>query len=226
MNGSLTWSPHGEAPDEFHAASLGSRATYRRRRARLRRHDCEIAQGGRGRFRGSFFHGRGISPPGAMPTRLRDEFLSAMQVLGIPPDKTFVFGYPVRRLSYFRQELLEELVKLRRQVNPNMVFLPSVSDLHQDHQVLNAEGLRCFKDMTLWGYELPWNNIGFPAQAFVTLEPRDLKSKWEALQAYQSQFELARPYFSWEFIEGLARVRGVQVKAPYAEAFEVMRLKW
>ena len=165
-------------------------------------------------------------PAGAPPTRLRDEFLSAMQVLGIPPGNTFVFGYPVRRLSYFRQELLEELVKLRRQVKPNMVFLPSASDLHQDHQVLNAEGLRCFKDMTLWGYELPWNNIGFPAQAFVTLEPCDLKSKWEALQAYKSQFELARPYFSWEFIEGLARVRGVQVKAPYAEAFEVMRLKW
>jgi LmbE family N-acetylglucosaminyl deacetylase len=107
-----------------------------------------------------------------------------------------------------------------------MVFLPSANDLHQDHQVLNAEGLRCFKDMTVWGYELPWNNIGFPAQAFVTLEPCDLQAKWEALQAYKSQFELTRPYFSREFIEGLARVRGVQVKSPYAEAFEVMRLKW
>jgi N-acetylglucosamine malate deacetylase 1 len=177
-------------------------------------------------FVAAFSTAEGSLPPGTAPTRLRDEFLAAMQSLGIPPEKTSVFGYPVRRLSYYRQELLEELVKLRIQVNPGMVLLPSASDLHQDHQVLNAEGLRCFKDMTLWGYELPWNNIGFPAQAFVTLEPCDLKSKWEALQAYKSQFELARPYFSWEFIEGLARVRGVQVKAPYAEAFEVMRLKW
>src|SRR5438270_9158767 len=165
-------------------------------------------------------------PPGTAPTRLRDEFLAAMQTLGIPPEKTFVFGYPVRRLSYFRQELLEELVKLRRELKPDMVFLPSATDLHQDHQILNAEGLRCFKDMTVWGYELPWNNIGFPAQAFVILEQCDLQSKWNALQAYQSQFELARPYFSWEFIAGLAQVRGVQVKAPYAEAFEVMRIRW
>ena len=177
-------------------------------------------------FVAAFSTAEGSLPPGTAPTRLRDEFLTAMQSLGIPPEKTSVFGYPVRRLSYYRQELLEELVKLRIHVNPGMVLLPSASDLHQDHQVLNAEGLRCFKDITLWGYELPWNNIGFPAQAFVTLEPCDLKSKWEALQAYKSQFELARPYFSWEFIEGLARVRGVQVKAPYAEAFEVMRLKW
>src|SRR6202048_898453 len=165
-------------------------------------------------------------PPGAKPNRLRDEFLAAMQTLGIPHDNALVFGYPVRRLSYYRQELLEELVKLRKQIDPNMVFLPSSRDLHQDHQVLNAEGLRCFKDMTVWGYELPWNNIGFPAQAFITLEPCDLRAKWDALQEYKSQFELARPYFSWEFIEGLARVRGVQVKSPYAEAFEVMRLKW
>jgi LmbE family N-acetylglucosaminyl deacetylase len=165
-------------------------------------------------------------PPGAAPCRLQDEFLAAMQTLGIPRDRTLVFGYPVRRLSYYRQELLEDLVKLRSEINPTMVFLPSASDLHQDHQVLNAEGLRCFKDMTIWGYELPWNNIGFPAQAFVTLERCDLQAKWDALQAYTSQFELGRPYFSWEFIEGLARVRGVQIKKPYAEAFEVMRLKW
>jgi LmbE family N-acetylglucosaminyl deacetylase len=149
-----------------------------------------------------------------------------MQTLGIPHDNALVFGYPVRRLSYYRQELLEELVKLRKQIDPNMVFLPSSSDLHQDHQVLNAEGLRCFKDMTIWGYELPWNNIGFPAQAFVTLKRCEVQAKWEALQTYKSQFELGRPYFSWEFIEGLARVRGVQVKTPYAEAFEVMRIRW
>lgn len=165
-------------------------------------------------------------PPGAVPTRLRDEFLASMQAFGIPREKVFVFGYPVRRLSYFRQEVLEEIVKLRARIDPNMVLLPSASDLHQDHQVLNAEGLRCFKDITILGYELPWNNIEFPAQAFVTLEPCDLMSKWEALKAYKSQFELARPYFCWEFIEGLARVRGLQVKAPYAEAFEVMRFKW
>ena len=196
-------------------AELGCGGTI----ARLLREGSDV-------FVAAFSTAEGSLPPGAAPTRLRDEFLCSMQVLGIPPDKTFVFGYPVRRLSYHRQELLEELVKLRNQVNPNMVFLPSASDLHQDHQILNAEGLRCFKDMTVWGYELPWNNIGFPAQAFVTLEPCDLHAKWEALQAYKSQFELGRPYFSREFIEGLARVRGVQVKAPYAEAFEVMRLKW
>ena len=164
-------------------------------------------------------------PDGASPYTLRDEFLLAMKTLGIPESHTIVYGYPVRRLKFQRQEVLEDLVKLRREIHPNMVFIPSGSDLHQDHQCLNMEGLRCFKDMTIWGYELPWNTISFPAQAFVTLNKSDLEAKWTALQEYHSQIELHRPYFTWEFVESLARVRGVQVKAEYAEAFEVMRIK-
>jgi LmbE family N-acetylglucosaminyl deacetylase len=165
-------------------------------------------------------------PPGAHATQLRDEFMEAMAVFGVPEKNLSVFGFRVRHLSSHRQEVLEEIVKLRKQVDPDVVFLPSGSDLHQDHQVLYSEGIRAFKERTVWGYELPWNHIRFSAQAFVTLERSDLETKWEALKAYKSQLELKRPYFSWEFIEGLARIRGVQVKAEYAEAFEVVRVKW
>ena len=40
-----------------------------------------------------------------------------------------------------------------------------------------------------------------------------------------SQVELARPYFTEEYIRSLATVRGVQVKARYAEAFEAIRVR-
>lgn len=146
--------------------------------------------------------------------------------MGIPERNTRVFNFPVRRLSYHRQEVLEEMVKLRKGLDPEMVFLPSGNDLHQDHHVVNEEGLRVFKEQTVWGYELPWNQIEFSAQAFVTLQRKDIDAKWKALQAYKSQLDLCRPYFSLKFIEGLARVRGVQVRAEYAEVFEVMRIKW
>ncbi len=165
-------------------------------------------------------------PPNSPPTMLRDEFLDAMRTLHLPESNIIVYGYPVRRLSYFRQEVLEELVKLRREIQPNTVFLPSGSDLHQDHEVLYAEGLRTFKDLTLWGYELPWNHINFPAQAFVCLDRNHLEAKWRALQAYKSQLQLGRSYFCRSFIEGLARVRGAQIKTEYAEAFEVVRVRW
>jgi LmbE family N-acetylglucosaminyl deacetylase len=165
-------------------------------------------------------------PPGSNPDRLRTEFLSATKVLGIPKENARVYSYPVRRLSYHRQEVLEELTKLRREVNPDAVFLPSGNDLHQDHQVLHVEGVRAFKDLTVWGYDLPWNHVTFSAQAFITLQLRHVEAKWKALKCYESQLELRRPYFSWEFVESLARVRGTQVKVDYAEAFEVIRVKW
>ena len=164
-------------------------------------------------------------PPGTPAGTLKKEFLEAMSSIGVPQTNVFLYDYSVRRLSYHRQEVLESLVKLRRDLKPMAVLLPASSDLHQDHQVVHMEGLRAFKDITVWGYELPWNHVTFAANAFVALERRHLEKKWMALQAYKTQFVLGRPYFSWNFIEGLARVRGTQVKTEYAEAFEVIRIK-
>jgi LmbE family N-acetylglucosaminyl deacetylase len=164
-------------------------------------------------------------PEGAPPGTLKNEFYQAMEVMGIGRDRLFVHDYPVRRLSYHRQEVLESLVEVKGRVRPDAVLLPSRTDLHQDHQVVATEGLRAFKELTVWGYELPWNHVEFSANAFVVLKEEHLRKKWEALQAYRTQLDLARPYFSWEFISGLAVVRGAQVKAPFAEAFEVIRVR-
>jgi LmbE family N-acetylglucosaminyl deacetylase len=164
-------------------------------------------------------------PPGWPLNILQQEFTKAMALLGIPPTHITVFDYPVRRLSYYRQEVLDNLIQLRRDTQPDLVLLPSGSDVHQDHQVLHMEGTRAFKDLSTLGYELPWNHIDFAAQAFVVVERHHLDRKWQALQAYESQFELRRPYFSREFIDGLARVRGLQVKTGFAEAFEVVRMR-
>jgi N-acetylglucosamine malate deacetylase 1 len=166
------------------------------------------------------------SLPESLPQgTLRLEFLESMLRLGVPQDHAFVFGYPVRKLSYHRQEVLEALVELKRKVDPGMVLIPSGSDLHQDHQVLHAEGLRAFKDRTLWGYELPWNHITFSAQAFVVLAERHMEAKWRALTCYQSQISMNRQYFTSEFIYSLARIRGAQVRTEFAEAYDVMRVK-
>ena len=64
----------------------------------------------------------------------------------------------------------------------------------------------------------------FGAQLFFKCEKRHLRKKIELLQCYKSQLVKNRSYFSEEFINGLARTRGVQVNSEYAEAFEV--IKW
>lgn len=196
-------------------AELGCGGTI----AKMLEEDIEI-------YVAAFSTARASLPPGSNPDLLKEEFLKAMDIFNISGDHLFIYDYKVRKLNYFRQEVLEELVKLKNDLQPDMVLLPSGSDLHQDHQVVYNEGLRAFKDSTVWGYELPWNHITFSAQAFITLNKQHVDLKWDVLEAYESQIEKGRNYFTKDFIEGLARVRGVQVKADFAEAFEVIRLKW
>ena len=165
-------------------------------------------------------------PQGLPPGTLREEFLRAMKTLKVPENNVFVYSYPVRRFSYYRQEILEELIDLRHKVSPELVFIPSGYDLHQDHQVLHREAQRAFKDVSILAYELAWNHMAFSTQVFITLKKHHVNAKWAALQEYHTQMQLSRPYFTRDFIEGLARVRGTQVKSEWAEAFEVLRIKW
>jgi len=149
------------------------------------------------------------------------ELKASAEVLGIPEPNISTFNFPVRRFNEHRQDILELLVSLRKSIAPDIVVMPNSSDIHQDHRVIYEEGLRAFKHSCLIGYELPWNNLEFKSNFHVRISEKDLSVKWEAISAYSSQG--VRAYKSKEFFEGLARVRGLQVGAIYAEAFELIR---
>jgi LmbE family N-acetylglucosaminyl deacetylase len=164
-------------------------------------------------------------PPGSKRYRLKDECHRALDELGVPKENRFIYDFPVRELGYHRQEVLEEMVQLARTVQPEVVLVPSGADLHQDHAVVHQESVRAFRHNTMMGYELPWNHITFSTQAFVVLDESHLRRKWAALTKYESQLEITRPYFRYDFIESMARVRGVQVKSEFAEAYEAIRIR-
>lgn len=145
----------------------------------------------------------------------------AMKVLGVPEANVRTYEYQVRQFSYKRQEILEDLVKLRKDISPDIVLMPSLMDLHQDHKTMAEEGRRAFKKDTILGYEQPWNNITFNTEAFVPLEESHVQKKLDALACYETQ--QYRRYLNPEFIRGLARTRGTQIEKDYAEAFEVVR---
>lgn len=163
------------------------------------------------------------SVPEGMPKDiLKREVKAATQSLGIKLENLIIFNYEVRKLNYVRQEILEDLIALRRENTFDLVFLPSLTDIHQDHTTIAKEGLRAFKNTTILGYELIWNNLTFNTQCFVHLEEKHINKKIEALSKYASQG--FRDYLSPEFIKSLARTRGVQIGSSFAEAFEVVRL--
>jgi LmbE family N-acetylglucosaminyl deacetylase len=159
-------------------------------------------------------------PKDLPPDTLAVECSAATKALGIH-DVVF-FDFEVRRLLFHRQEILEELIRLNKKLQPQTVFIPAQHDVHQDHQVIYAEGLRAFKNCNVLGYELPWNNFNFAPAYFEKVNEAHLQAKQVALKEYKSQ--QGRSYMQPGFHTSLATVRGVQCNAPYAEAFEVYRL--
>ena len=160
-------------------------------------------------------------PDGFAKDILKTEVIDATTILGIPKANVRIFNYEVRRLNYSRQEILEDLISMRKEIMPDLVLIPSLHDIHQDHSTVSQEGLRAFKNTTILGYELLWNNLTFDTTSFVALEKRHVDLKVRALAAYRSQF--GRNYMSEDFILSLAKIRGVQSSLSYAESFEVVR---
>jgi len=153
---------------------------------------------------------------------LRKEVMDAMSVFTIRESNVIILDYRVRTFPQYRQELLDDMIKIGNDINPDLIFLPSSTDTHQDHQTISNEGFRAFKRKTILGYELPWNNLDFRTSGFINVEERHLQTKIQALKCYKSQ--AFRNYTSEEFVKGLALTRGTQIGTRYAEAFEVIRL--
>jgi len=180
-----------------------------------------FVQEGKEIFYAAFSTAEESVPPEFPSDILEKEVRAGTRALGIPPQNLLVYKYAVRHLPHARQEILEELVRLKREIDPGTIFLPSRQDLHQDHQTVHLEGLRAFKMATVLGYELPWNNLSFDYRHFIVLQQEHVQTKVDALRCYQSQQH--RPYSKEDFIWSWARTRGVQVSVDYAEAFDVLR---
>lgn len=152
---------------------------------------------------------------------LRTEVKLATELLGIKPLDCIVLDFEVRKFPEQRQRILDAMVKLSKELQPDLVLLPSPNDTHQDHSVIAQEGFRAFKRTSMLGYEVPWNNLDFRTTCFVHLSQEDLDKKVAALLCYKSQAH--RVYASAEVVKSQAVFRGTQIGTKYAESFEVLR---
>jgi LmbE family N-acetylglucosaminyl deacetylase len=158
----------------------------------------------------------------SLPDTLAREVAEATAELGIPAESLTVHDFDVRTFPERRQDILELLVALWEEWLPDVVFQPSLHDVHQDHRTVAEEGLRAFKRTTILGYEIPWNNFDFAYQWYGALEERHVERKIAALGHYASQQH--RRYANAEYVRNLARMHGVNVNREYAEVFQVYRV--
>ena len=198
-------------------------AAHRRRRVRVRWDDGAAR---RGRVRGSLCRvlDRDALAAGGLPAghARRARCARRRRELGIPEERLTVHDFDVRTFPERRQEILELLVAMWEDWKPEVVFQPSLHDIHQDHQTIAQEGLRAFKRTTILGYEIPWNNFDFAYQWYVSLDKRHVERKVAALEKYASQQH--RRYASPEYVWNVARTHGINVNREYAEVFQVYRV--
>jgi len=146
----------------------------------------------------------------------------AATVLGIHRESMLVENLPRRTFHDNREEIRRILIDAKDRLQPDLVFCPSIRDMHQDHQVAAEETLRLFRDASVAAYESPRSSFAFQPDLYVTIADDDLETKVQALMRYKSQFD--RYYFEPEVIRSFARMRGAQCRSKYAEAFEILRL--
>lgn len=162
------------------------------------------------------------SVPKGFPTDiLKKEIKKAMKSLGLIKNHLILLDYGTRVFPEHRQEILDDLIKLNKTIRPDLVFVPSTYDTHQDHQTISQEGFRAFKRCSILGYELPWNNITFSTDCFIMLEEKHILKKIKALSGYQSQSK--KFYMSSQFTKSLATSRGASINVRWAEAFQIIR---
>ncbi|MFF8281186.1 PIG-L deacetylase family protein [Streptomyces albus] len=114
--------------------------------------------------------------------------------------------------------------ELRARTEPDLVLAPRTDDAHQDHRGLAQLMTTAFRDHLVLGYEIvKWDGDLGRMAAYQPLSPQVAERKAELLQEhYPSQRH--RPWYDREAFLGLARIRGIECHARYAEAFAVTKL--
>src|SRR5581483_2103934 len=86
---------------------------------------CKLIEGGCRVYYVAFSICEDSVPDGFEPEALMKEMYAATQVLGLQEKDVFVLRHKVRRFTDVRQDILEYMVKLRYEINPDWVFMPS-----------------------------------------------------------------------------------------------------
>ncbi|MGM5483433.1 MAG: PIG-L deacetylase family protein [Nanobdellota archaeon] len=160
-------------------------------------------------------------PEGYPDDILKKECIKATNVLGIKEENRFIFNFPVRNFPEYRQKILDKLINLKEKINPDIIFMPSSKDIHQDHKTIYEEGLRAFKTKSILGYEFMWNNFSFNTNYYIKLSEQNVLKKVKSVSKYETQNN--RDYTKPDVIKGMCFFRGAQISSKFAEAFEVIR---
>lgn len=133
-------------------------------------------------------------------------------------------GFRDSHFPYQGGEIKSWLEALKARVAPDVVFTHRRDDAHQDHREVSRLTWNAFRNHLVLEYEIPkWDgDLGRP-NLYVPLAGERMTRKLALLERHFAS-QRSKDWFDADTFRGLARVRGMECRAPerFAEAF-VMR---
>lgn len=152
-----------------------------------------------------------------------DEDREALMGLTAPMPLTFGdHDFPVRFLAEHRHAVRDAIYDAVSVMEPDVVLIPSSTDVHQDHQVVHEEAVRVCRDFArnILGYDIPWNTrVSGTMTAPFGLDAMGAKER--AIKCYRSQEH--RRYMAPGVMRAIAVAAAIRGHVePFAESFEVI----
>jgi LmbE family N-acetylglucosaminyl deacetylase len=131
---------------------------------------------------------------------------------------------PDGRLPAVYGQVKEVLEAVAREFRPDVILAPSPGDAHQDHRTVGGLVRTAFRDQVVLSYEIPkWDGDIAQPNAYFPLTDDIARRKVELLdKCYPSQH--GRDWWGEETFLALGRLRGMECRAHYAEAFTCTKL--
>lgn len=151
-----------------------------------------------------------------------DEHFKRMAILGVPKGKVILGEFTTRIFHDSRQEILEFFLKLREEFKPEIIFVHSKQDIHQDHNAMTEEALRAFRGITVLGFDVVRSSYGFFPHFLVEVNEDDVNAKLNALAQYETYRE--KYYFDRDVLRATMIRHGTLAECSFAEGFDILRI--
>jgi LmbE family N-acetylglucosaminyl deacetylase len=151
---------------------------------------------------------------------------SAADFMSGADNATIAFGsFRDSYLPYEGAALKAWVEAQKPRMKPDVVLTHQRDDAHQDHRLISQLTWNAFRDSLILEYEIPkWDgDLGQP-NAYLPVEPAMLDRKIGLLLKHFGT-QRSKDWFDDETFRGLARLRGVECRARYAEAFWARKVR-
>ena len=154
--------------------------------------------------------------------QLVEEHYRSMAILGLAREAVLLGKFETRNFPRDRQEILEHLYEINTRHKPDLVFVHTPADIHQDHRVVTEEALRAFRGVSLLGFDVLRSSHGFFPEFLIEVDETDVQRKLKALAEYKTY--AGKYYFDPEVIRATLIRHGALAERRFAEGFDILRI--